>query len=91
VNRSEAAVLGQVRRREFDLVVVGNADLEGYSEERRAKRFRTLWWTVLQHYSSQEIAIIDGRDPPRAGGLHKDVEAKAAVAQYFLREIPDEC
>lgn len=96
INRSVALLAARLRRRDFDAVVVGSAgflgDKHGQWEGHARPHLAYLWDLVVKHYSADEIMLIDGRDPPVKGvTFHADVDEKAGLGHYFMREIPEFC
>mmetsp|Transcript_52761 Transcript_52761/g.122795 ORF Transcript_52761/g.122795 Transcript_52761/m.122795 type:complete len:305 (+) Transcript_52761:1-915(+) len=89
LNRSQTLIMRQIRGREFDLVVFGNAELQDFRDDATGRLIRRLWELIQHHYTPGETLVIDGRDPPKHAGFHPGVEPLAARAQYFLREIPE--
>lgn len=92
INRSEVAIMEQIRQRQFDAVVFGNAAVSYLQGDRASQRLHRIWRLVLRHYSPRDIVVIDGRDPPRGSHFHEGVvELAARGVHYFLREIPEDC
>merc|ERR1712205_107686 len=91
LNRTEGIIKKMVSRREFDAVVFGNVGIADPAEDRTSRRLVEMWKHIRNHYTPNEIIIIDGRDPAPDGRLHEGVLDNAELGHYFLREVPDLC